>query len=60
MLIIVCSSAIKIIFYGFPSLLTIDKVYIDGPRDLLIRRSIEKLLAEPLFVIRKYPGPIVQ
>ena len=39
----------------------IDKVYIDGPFVLLIRRSIDNLLAETLqfFVIRKFPGPIV-
>ena len=29
-----------------PTLITIDKVYIDGPCEGLIRRSIDKLLAE--------------
>ena len=35
---------------------TMDKVYIDGPCDLLIWRSIDKLLVEHLFVIRKFLG----
>ena len=35
---------------------TIDKVYIDGPCELLIRRSIDKLLAEH-FCNQEIPGP---
>ena len=34
----------------------IDKVYIDGPFELPIRRSIDKLLAEH-FCNQKIPGP---
>ena len=36
----------------------IDKVYRDGPCELLIRRSIDKLLAE-YFCNQEIPGPIV-
>ena len=36
-----------------------DKVYIDGPCQLLIRRSLDKLLDGKCFRIRKLPGPIV-
>ena len=38
--------------------ISIDKVYIDRPCELLKRRSIDRLFAEYL-LIRKFPGPIV-
>ena len=37
----------------------INKVYLDGPCDFLIRRPIDKLLAEHFFAIREYQGLIV-
>ena len=44
-------------FSRLPIDLTIDKGYIDGPCDLLIRKSMYKLLAEH-FCNQEIPGPI--
>ena len=41
------------------SMTTIDKVCIDGPFKLLIRRSIDKLLAENLLYSGRFSSPIV-
>ena len=36
---------------------SIDKVNVDGPCELLIRRSIDKLSADRLFCNQQIPGP---
>ena len=46
-----------IALYTVVYVLCVDRVYKDGSCELLIKRSIDKLLAE--HVIRKFPGQIV-
>ena len=48
-----------IYLYIYIYIICIDKVYIDGPLELLLRWTIEKLSARDYFVIRKFLGPIV-